>query len=273
MTIETMRQRPVTSNRVRSEVSATAETGVAGKSADGAWRRRIVESCLENGFLPGKSALASFLVNALYLFGDNAIVAFGGAPDGVTAELTRMGHKVDADPSPRGARTGGAGFSRRREGRFDRAVLLAQAFGRGSDGDILDQLRALRRAVRPGGLVCFHVFDRDWALSLAGRRILSAEGRTARVEIGFDPADGRISARLAESAGPGCGGSAAVKAWNRHELEALLRGAGLRLERVYGDWEGRGPEAAATAPGAVTGRLIVVAAKPRRARKASHPSR
>ena len=101
----------------------------------------------------------------------------------------------------------------------------------------------------------------------------------ARVTFGFEPGTGRITARLAEatlkeSAVPDapesfgqdglastCGGRLAVKAWNRPEIEALLRLAGLKLERLYGDWDGRAPETSGT------GRLIVVASKPRRALK------
>jgi hypothetical protein len=250
---------------------------------------KLVESSLEDGFLPDSGALASFLINAIYLFGDEAIAVHGSAPEGLAAELNRLGHRVSPVPPGREPRLGTV-FARakdgwlaapRKAGGFDRAVMLNRALGRGEDAEILERLRDLRRSVRPGGLVCFHVFDRDRAWSLTGGR--AAGSGNARVTIGFDPATGRITARAAEAAGmeapgPGTAGAAgignrlygrgvgdcgrlAVKAWNRPEIEALLRGAGLKLERLYGDWEGNAPEAAAT------GRLIVVATKPRRARK------
>ncbi|MDB5047437.1 MAG: Methyltransferase [Fibrobacteres bacterium] len=257
-----------------SALRKPGRTTVPQGPSNPAWRGRILESCLEGSFLPGKAALTSFLVNALYLFGDNSLFALGGAPAGVADELTRLGHRVAAGPEAGANRPGaggrgsaGTGFSARKEGRYDRAVSLTQAFGRGGDAEIQDRLRTMRRAVRPGGLICFHVFDRDRAWSLAGERALSGEDPATRVRVGFDPSTGRISVRLARVAGrngsedPGCGGSLAVKAWNRAEIETLLRGAGLELERLYGDWEGAGPES----PG--SGRLIVVAARPRRARK------
>ncbi|MEO7424282.1 MAG: hypothetical protein ABI036_03785 [Fibrobacteria bacterium] len=223
----------------------------------------------ENGFLPDAAVLASFLVNALYLFGDNTLIAHGGVPVGVADELTRLGHSlsISAPEAPgrqRGSRTNATGRNRGqegrrgREGRHDRALLLSQALGVGSDGDILERLRALGRAIRPGGLVCFHIFDRDLAWILAGARFNPATGRVAPpfIPIGRSvPFPGR-SVPVDE------------KTWNRSEIEALLRGVGLRLERVYGGWEGAGSEAA------VTGRLIVVAAKPRRAaRKVSAAAR
>ncbi len=221
-----------------------------------------VADFLAQAFLPEDATMASFLVNALYLFGDNTLIAYGGAPPGVTAELTRLGHKV-----------AGAGLARERspvrEGRYDRALLLTQALGRGSDAEILRRLRALRSAVRPGGLVCFHIFDRDRAWFLDGERSISARGRNVVFRLRFDPASGRISAQPShngrEADNPGAGSCVAkmtVKTWNRSELEALLRPVGLRLERVYADWSGAGPDAGES------GRLIVVAAKPRRARKA-----
>ena len=126
-------------------------------------RAKLVESCLEGGFLPKSGELASFLINALYLFGDNAIAAHGGAPDGVATALTRLGHTGFA----RSFRTrieSRAAIDRQKEGwtpgrpkngGFDRAVMLNRALGRGEDAEILEVLRGLRGSVRSGGLICF----------------------------------------------------------------------------------------------------------------------
>ena len=158
------------------------------------------------------------------------------------------------------------------QGRHDRAMILARAFGctedGGDDADFTERLRAVRRDLRPGGLVCFYIFDRDRAWNLAGDRTVERDGGKARMRLGFDPRTGLLSTRnsdepqLGVPALPAGGRSAAVKAWNLAEIRALLRAAGLELERAYGDWDGRSPEAA----GAETGRLIIVAAKPRRMR-------
>jgi hypothetical protein len=227
-----------------------------------------VESRLEGGFLPDRDTLVSFLVNALYLFGDQDLAVYGGAPDGVAAELGRLGHRVTtgrfigtghaADAAnASGSRPPGTGIPYPvREGGRDRALFLARAFGRGEDADILAALRAMRKTVRPGGLLCFHVFDRDRAFSLAEARTRKGSG----VRAAFEPGTGRLTARA--EGGPG---AFTIKAWNVGEMRALLRSAGLELERAYGDWEGRSP---ASAEHAGEGRLIIVAARPRIARKA-----
>ncbi|MDB5106567.1 MAG: Methyltransferase type 11 [Fibrobacteres bacterium] len=244
------------------------------------------ESGLEGSFLPDPEILASFLINALYLFGDQAIAAYGGVPEGVTDRLTRLGHGVSEgaysgagrNDGGRGGRSGamgprGAGIPLPRPLRGtgrDRALFLARAFGRGGDADILAGLKAMRATVRPGGLICFHVFDRDRAWSLVGERAQAWNGTLAQVRVGFEPGTGRLTARPSEPFAPGLraeGGCGAysIKAWNLAEIQALLRSAGLDLERAYGDWDGRSPEAA----GGETARLILVAARPRRARRAT----
>jgi hypothetical protein len=232
-----------------------------GKAASA--RKRIIAAApeayvpvhrLDAAFVPEAAVLASFLINALYLFGGDSLIALGGVPAGVTDELTRLGHRVDATAPGRELR------QRIREGRHDRALLLTQALGSGTDAEILALLRGLKRAVRPGGLVCFHIFDRDQAWSLARKGAGGQEG------IRFDPVSGRLSSRVGTGRDGGQANTPcariAVKTWNRSEIQALLQSVGLRLERVYGDWTGAGADAGDG------GRLIVVAAKPRRARRA-----
>jgi hypothetical protein len=257
----------------------------------------MAEQCLEGSFLPDRETLVSFLVNALYLFGDQGIAAYGGLPEGVEAELARLGHKVAHGRYLRAGReTRDAGMPHRagtlpqglREGARDRALFLAQTFGRGGDAEIMETLRAMRRTVRPGGLVCFHIFDRDRAWSLVGKKSVRMGGENggekADVRLGFEPETGRITARVSRpndpvperpdatpgklGFAPGNLGFAALKTWNLGEIRSLLRTAGLQLERAYGDWDGGSPESS----GAATGRLIVVAARPRVARSRATPA-
>jgi hypothetical protein len=275
-----------TASRVTPGIPGNFEkTGTFPWAKEHARSAGMAEQCLEGSFLPDRDTLVSFLVNALYLFGDQGIAAYGGLPEGVEAELSRLGHKVahgrylragrdgrdvgvrqrDVDSLPRSVdkhpHRAGTLPQGLREGARDRALFLAQAFGRGGDAEIMETLRAMRRTVRPGGLVCFHVFDRDRAWSRVGERSVGTDGGQAEMRLGFEPETGRITARVAQA-------TAAVKAWNLGEIRILLRSAGLQLERAYGDWDGGSPEAA----GAATGRLILVAARPRVARSRATPA-
>ncbi len=225
--------------------------------------------------------LVSFLVNALYLFGGQSLAVPGGAPEGVTAELTRLGHRVRTGlplGSGRQGRSGAEGARRAGQGSNGNAsgntggqaqadrIFVPHALGQGSDAEILASLRGLRGSLRPGGLVCFHVFDRDRAWERAGSRNARVDGIEARLRVEFDPASGRLSARATPAGearavfrNPALAlASTSVKTWNLGELAGLLRSAGLVLERAYGDWEGGSPGHTAS------GRLIVVAARPRK---------
>jgi hypothetical protein len=219
-----------------------------------------------------KDTLVSFLVNALYLFGGQAIAA-PGTPPPVLDELARLGHRISPSLPERemraqrkGDRPRGAG-GKPQARKFDR-IFLAETLGR--EADPAGHLRVLRGALRPGGLLGFQVLDRDRAWERTGRRDARAESGMAGVEIGFEPASGKLIARAAEAAE---GRPAPMRAigslqtWNLGELKGLLRAAGLDLERAYGDWDGG-------APGTGSGRLIVVAARPliRRKRRYSPSS-
>jgi len=233
-------------------------TPAAAASASARPGKAWAVACLEEGSSPGEDVLASFLINALYLIGDQRIFAYGGLPTGVEDALVRLGHRVESDFR-----------SRKSASRPDRAVALARTLGRGGESEILESLRVMGKSLRPGGLLAFRLIDRDRAWSLAGERKISSGGSEARLRIEFNPDTGRVSARTLDIRGPGTSTTAAaggatdsLQAFNLSEIRRLLRSAGLALERAYGDWSGGGPEA----EGAATGRLIIVASKPRRRR-------
>lgn len=230
--------------------------GLAGSPA-----RLAAQAALDPDFPGDTQTLVSFLVNALYLFGGQSIAA-PGAPAEVTAELTRLGHRVarafpeDENRSGRGSEGGGPGRSDR--------IFLARALGFAADP--AERLRALRRALRPGGLVCFHLLDRDRAWEKTGVRSIRAGGAPVEASVDFDPASGRLIARVPRDGGPGP--AVGAQTWNLAEVKGLLRSVGLELERAYGDWSGAGP-------GTPSGSLIIVAAKPlggARRRKGSYSS-
>lgn len=219
---------------------------------------------LDTEFSVGTDVLVSFLLNALYLFGDQ-IIAVPGAPAPVAAELARLGHRV-SPTLPQGearAMRASAGKTPGRKAstpKFDR-VFLGGVLG--GEADPAGRLRALRGALRPGGLLAFQVLDRDRAWERTRPRAPAAEVGRDGMRIDFDPASGKLIARSGDTA---AGRSAPLRAavslqtWNLGELKGLLRAAGLELERAYGDWDG-------SAPGTGSGRLLVIAARPRIRRK------
>ncbi len=244
------------------------------------------EALLEAPFRPSPEELVSFLVNGLCLIGGHRVLEWEAGPGSPAAALEVLGHAVSA---------AGPGLPPPRAGAFDRAFRVRRAFGYGGDESDRLWLKAMRRALRPGGLLLFHVFDRDRAFALAER--LAASGRSPAggadaggigdgadgldgAAFGFDPRTGRLTARvrlpgvtdgasegrpaeagMRAAAKAGCP-RASVRAFNLAELHALLEESGFALEGAYGDWAGSAPESA----GARTGRLLVVASKRRRPR-------
>ncbi|HLP39988.1 MAG TPA: hypothetical protein VK465_00655 [Fibrobacteria bacterium] len=224
-------------------------------------------ACLEDPFRPVRKELASFLVNGLYLFGPSRILEWEPR-DGTAAEdLKAAGHAVEY---------AGAGGAPPPAGRFDRAMLVSRALGYRDEETDGRWLATMHRALRPGGLLLFPVFDRDRAWSLAGGLRAEAarlRGGTegGRADFAFDPATGNVTARIRSVKYTGTDGkfaggmpapsrgASSVRAFNLTELGSLLAGAGFALERAYGTWAGGGLSGKEG-----SGRILVVAAKPRR---------
>lgn len=228
------------------------------------------EAALESPFQPPLGDLVSFLVNGLYLIGSHRILEWDSADAGIAAALEDLGHRVTRGPGPDVA-----------AGSFERAMLVSRAFGYGGDEADRLWLKAMHRALQPGGLLLFHVLDRDRAWSLvrdfltqAGPgavRTAGAVGVTgaaaggAKADIAFDPGSGKVTARIRPAGIHGswqgrAGRAASVRAFNLGEIRSLLAETGFTLERAYGDWHGGALEDA----GERTGRILVAASKNRR---------
>lgn len=218
---------------------------------------RGARECLEEPFRPDPGLLTSFVVNALGLVGSHRILEWEPRDRVLADALEARGHAVAA----------GGPFA---AGAFDRALMVSRAFGYGgAESDAL-WLRALRRALIPGGLLLFHAVDRDRAWALADRLAAAADPGT---DVAFDPREGRVTARVRTRGVTSDAGtvprdgwprrSASVRAFHLGEIRDLLARAGFELEGAWGDWDGGSVEAA----GARTGRILVVASKRRRARR------
>lgn len=224
------------------------------------------EAALEGPFQPPLGDLISFLVNGLCLIGSHRLLEWESADAGIAAALEDLGHRVTRGPGPDAA-----------AGSFDRAMLVSRAFGYGGDEADRLWLKAMHRALQPGGLLLFHVLDRDRAWSLvrdflaqAGPGMEGGEGRKA--DIAFDPGTGKVTARIRPAGFHGgspvrSGRAASVRAFNLGEIRALLAETGFTLERAYGDWQGGALEDA----GERTGRILVTASKNRRPGRGARP--
>ena len=79
------------------------------------------------------------------------------------------------------------------DARYDRAVMLFDAFGFMPDGDSVEILRRVARALRPGGMLCVDVRNRDWiARALPPTTVLQRGDAYMIDRHHFDSATGRV---------------------------------------------------------------------------------
>lgn len=128
-------------------------------------------------------------------------------------------------------------------GQFRFVANLFTSFGYFStDAKNARFLRELAGALAPGGTLVLHVIDRDWLLprfrpvewrSEGGKLIIEARQYDARTRYGEEH-----FVVLDEKTGRGRDYYHRVRLYSAREMLALLRGAGLRGARAYGNWQG-----------------------------------
>jgi SAM-dependent methyltransferase len=122
---------------------------------------------------------------------------------------------------------------------FDRALLLFTSFGYFSDEDNFKVLKNVATALKPGGLFCLDIMNRD--STLKNFRPYSVNDKDSNLQIernSFDSLTGRLyNKRIVIRNGVRRDKPFFVRLYSLGEIRDLLHRANLELQNVYGGWE------------------------------------
>lgn len=126
------------------------------------------------------------------------------------------------------------------DGAYDAALCLFDAFGFHSDADNERVLAGMARALRPGGGFCLDLRNRDWMVrNLLPVTVLQRGDDLMIDRHAFDSRTGRlVDRRVSVRDGRARETPFSVRLYTFSEIERLLRGVGLTVAAVYGDWAG-----------------------------------
>ena len=124
------------------------------------------------------------------------------------------------------------------ERQFDGVVCLNSTFGYFDDAENLRVLRAMSRALKPGGIFVLDVVNRDWIVMNTPRRVWwESDAALIMEEVNFLPESSRVHVKrsLVREGYANWDQYIEIRVYSMHELESLLRVAGLRVLDVTGD--------------------------------------
>ena len=122
---------------------------------------------------------------------------------------------------------------------FDRVILLFTSFGYFDDEDNLKVLKNVASALKPRGLFCFDTFNRDVFLKHFLPYIVVEKGNDLMIDRNtFNSATGRLyNKRIVIRKGKRKDKPFFVRLYNPTEIGDLLNRVGLRIYKMYGDWD------------------------------------
>jgi SAM-dependent methyltransferase len=141
--------------------------------------------------------------------------------------------------------------------KFDRTLLLFTAFGYFDDRTNLKVLQNIARALKPNGLLCFDTFNREAFLKSYLPYIVTEKGNDLMIDIhSYDKTTYRLyNKRIVIRNGQRKDKPFFVRLYSPNEIKALLKKAGLKLLKIYSDWEGK--------PFTVDSRRMIIVAEKR----------
>ena len=130
---------------------------------------------------------------------------------------------------------------------FDRAFIFFTAFGYFEEGDNLEVLKRVARALKPGGLMCLDTVNRDMFVKGKLPAVLTERGPDMQIDHvnELDPLTGQVhTRRTVFKDGKRTDVDFKIRIYNATELKAILAQAGLKIRDYYGDWDTSKPFAA-----------------------------
>jgi SAM-dependent methyltransferase len=139
---------------------------------------------------------------------------------------------------------------------YDRVIHLFSSFGYFSDEENEQVLRNIAGSLKPGGLFCFDILNRDTFLKDVPQCGVRENNGDLLIDRNrFDPLTGRLyNARIIIRNGKRRDLPFFLRLYNPTEIVALLERTGFVLEKIYGDWNGKPFEGGAK-------RMILIAGK------------
>jgi len=124
---------------------------------------------------------------------------------------------------------------------FGRVILLFTSFGYFEDDDNFKVLKNVANALKPGGLFCFDTFNRDVFLKNFLPYIVIEKENDLMIDRNtFDSVTGRLyTKRIVIRNGKRKYKPFFVRLYNPTEIVDLLNRVGLRIYKMYGDWDSK----------------------------------
>jgi SAM-dependent methyltransferase len=122
---------------------------------------------------------------------------------------------------------------------FDRVLLMFTALGYFSDEENFRVLENIRRALKPGGRLCFDTINRDLLLKNLRVHHITDKGKDLMLDRNsFDPTEGYIhNHRTIIRDGKRKDFKFSIRLYNSTEITLILRQAGLKTVKIFGDWD------------------------------------
>lgn len=124
---------------------------------------------------------------------------------------------------------------------FDRVLLLFTSFGYFEDNENFKVIKNVARALIPGGLFCFDIFNRDAFLKNFLPYIVTEKGDDLMIDRHtFDSVTGKLyNKRIVIRDGKKKDKPFFVRLYNPTEIKELLSRAELNIHKIYEDWSGK----------------------------------
>jgi SAM-dependent methyltransferase len=124
---------------------------------------------------------------------------------------------------------------------YDRAIMIFNSFGYFTDEENLQVLRNISAVLEPAGLLGFDIANRDGVLNNFHKDYVTEKDQNLLINrFSFDIRSGRLrNDRIVIRDGVRKDKPFSIRLYSVTELRDLLRAAGLELDRLYGEWDGR----------------------------------